>query len=130
MTDARTPVKLATFTHELEAGVLVNDLRQRGIEAQSTGEALAGWRVEAPADVEVIVPVYQLEQAKQIMAGLNDSQQEVDWSQVDTGDMTDPDADFDGRVSGDRIMFDRITIVSLVLGLVVSALWGLSLLFL
>ena len=85
--DPNAPAKLATFTHELAAAALANELKRHGIDAKLRGENVAGFRAETPAEVEVVVPANQLEEAKAILAK-TEAAGEVDWSQVDTGDRT------------------------------------------
>lgn len=87
-----SPKVLASFAHELEAGVIVNELRSRGIRAQTSGETLAGFRAEVPGDVNVLVPEEQLELARRHLEELHSTtRSDVNWSLVDVGDPVEPD---------------------------------------
>lgn len=89
MDKSNAPAVLARFAHELEAEMLVNQLRDHGIEAQAVGATVSGFRAEAPGEVEVLVRAEQWEEAKQLLA--SEAFAEVDWSKVDVGDVVADD---------------------------------------
>ena len=81
--DARSPRLLTTFRQPMEAEQLANQLRENGIEALTTGAAIATGAIEfAQVDVEVLVPSDQLDQARKVLA---DSQATppINWDEVD-----------------------------------------------
>lgn len=65
--DPNEAVKLATFTTEVEAQLLVGELADAGVDAQSSGALTASFRVEAPGEVAVLVRQSDLEKAKQVL---------------------------------------------------------------
>lgn len=130
MADALNPVVLTTFRHELEAGVLVNHLRARGVEARSTGSMVSGGRVEIPADVEVLVPSGQLESARAMLSELDSNDGEVDWDLVDVGDPVEDQVQDSAQVPTHpynfaRMVFHVLTIVGWM-GLVYVIVLGMS----
>ncbi len=79
-------IVLALVPHEWQATMIANALRDRGFNAQITGETTAGFRAEAPGMVRVIVPESQFEDARAALAAHRDQVSDIDWSQVDVGD--------------------------------------------
>lgn len=89
-TNTNSPTVLVSFPHEMQAGAILNALEQHGIQAQLTGVMTSGFRAEAPGIVSVVVPSTELDQAREVLATVNLDQDEVDWSQVNTGDTSFP----------------------------------------
>ena len=89
MPDESAPEKIALYSHELEAGDLVNQLREAGIPAEMRGWSVSGFRAESPGQIEVVVSGKHAEQARQLMVELRADAQQIDWSQIDTGDPTE-----------------------------------------
>jgi hypothetical protein len=79
-------IQLTTVTSEYEADAIVNALVAEGIRAQTVGGFTAGFRVELPSGVSVVVLEDDLPRAKQILADLRAHGAGVDWSQVDVDD--------------------------------------------
>jgi hypothetical protein len=89
-------VTLAFFDSEIEATMIVDELRSEGIEAQASGLLTAGFRAEAPGRVKILVHADDLAQAKELLEDYSKSKEEIDWSKVDFGEPEDgiePDAD-------------------------------------
>lgn len=80
---------LAILSGEIEAKLLADELKNRGIAAEASGTLTAGFRAEAPGSVKVLVHEKDLAVAKQIMAEYLASKQAIDWDQVDVGEMED-----------------------------------------
>ena len=79
-------VRLTEVLHEAEAGVLVAALETDGIQANSTGDLTSGFRAESPGTIEIWVHAKDLAKAQKVLAEINNGEEDVDWSQVDTGD--------------------------------------------
>lgn len=84
-TDPNNPEILVRVSTEAEAAAIVTELAAGGIEASATGGFTAGFRAEAPGEVSVVVRQADLAKAKQTLAGLDENQTDIDWSQVDVG---------------------------------------------
>ncbi|MBI82552.1 MAG: hypothetical protein CMJ81_05085 [Planctomycetaceae bacterium] len=67
--DVGRPVILTAVSSEFEAEVIANSLRDLGIRAVTTGGFTTGIRAETSADVAVLVPLQQLEDAQRIFLG-------------------------------------------------------------
>ena len=83
--DPNSPVVLTSVRTDIEAEAAVIALAEYDIRAKTTGGYTAGFRAEAPGDVNVIVRQADLERAK---IALLQIQQETgtDWSQLDVGE--------------------------------------------
>lgn len=90
--DPNNPEILTSVTSDIEAAAIVAALSAQGIEASTTGDFTAGFRAEAPGDINVIVRQQDLVRALQIFNHLKEAG-DLDWSQVDVGD---PEKDDDG----------------------------------
>ncbi len=88
-TDPHNPEVLTRVRTEVEAAALVTALAARGIEAFTTGSYTAGFRAEAPGEVQVLVRREDLARAQQTLAEIEQDQTEIDWSQVDVGEPED-----------------------------------------
>ena len=88
-TDPNNPEVLTRVPSDIEAAAIVTALAARGIEASTTGGYTAGFRAEAPGDVNVIVRNEQLDHARRVLAEFEQDQTDVDWSQVDVGEPDD-----------------------------------------
>lgn len=129
-TTNQSPTPIASFVHEWEADVLVNQLQSRGIQAQKLGGTISGFRAEVPSEVKVVVPLANVEQAKLCIAEL-DEVEETDWSQIDVGDPTDPvvvTADDDERSevgrSVERTLFTLLAFAGIVFAML-CVIWTL-----
>ncbi len=88
-TDPDNPTVLESFPNDLEAANVVAALNAHGVEASTTGGYIAGFRAEAPGNVNVIVRHRDLDRAKQVLADIKKWRTDVDWSQVDVGEPDD-----------------------------------------
>lgn len=125
MPDPKAPVTLASFAHEIEASALVNELKANGIDARATGETIAGFRAEAPATVSIVVPMEQLDGAQRIMERLQEAPRDVDWSNVDVGNVNDDLVDTT-PTNGYGRTFGRILLAAIALIFVYQLLLILS----
>ncbi len=82
-------VTLAFFDREIEATMLADELQNHGIAAQAAGTLTAGFRAEAPGSVKVLVHERDLQRAEQIMKESIASRGDIDWDQIDVGEMED-----------------------------------------
>lgn len=80
---------LAFFDREIDATMLADELRNHGIDAQASGALTAGFRAEAPGSVKVLVHKRDLDRAKTVMDESQASRQDIDWDNVDVGEMED-----------------------------------------
>ena len=88
-TDPNAPELLESFPSDIEAATLVAALDSHGIPASTTGGYTAGFRAEAPGNVNVIVRRQDLDRARRVLASIEKKQTDVDWSQVDVGEPED-----------------------------------------
>ena len=85
-TDQDNPVALGSFANELEAAAAVTALQALGVEAHVMGGYTAGFRAEAPGNVQVVVRFRDLNRAQEALAEIRATRADVDWSQIDVGD--------------------------------------------
>ena len=76
---------LTSAPNEMEAGIIVGALEERGIKSTMTGTYTAGFRAEAPGWVQVLVAEDDLAAAQEVLAEVQSGGDDVDWSQVDVG---------------------------------------------
>jgi len=62
-------------------------LRERGIDAHVAGGMTAGFRAEAPGMARVLVPADHLEEAQLLVEIIRTEAANIDWSDVDVGEM-------------------------------------------
>ena len=79
-------VAVTSAPNELEAGVIIAALADRGIKATMDGAATADFRVGVPGEVEILVAKEDLERARTVLREDEDNEDDVDWSQVDVGE--------------------------------------------
>ena len=82
--DAAEPVVLCAVANDLEAGSIMTALEAVGIRANATGGYTAGFRAEAPGEIEIWVIQKDLEQAKRLLDAIRTGNQNIDWENVDT----------------------------------------------
>ena len=70
--DPDRPELLESFSNDLQAANVVTALSAYGIKATTTGGYTAGFRAEAPGNVNVIVKHQDLERARQVLADLQE----------------------------------------------------------
>ena len=83
--DPMSPRVIASFRDEFDASLLMEELADNGIHANSVGGHTSGFRAEAPGEVHVVVRNEDLERAKEVLENFRLEKVDVDWSQVDTG---------------------------------------------
>jgi hypothetical protein len=81
--------RLISARTELEAGVILNGLEERGVRAVMSGIHTANFRAEAPGRVDILVAQEQLVEARAILALVAQERESIDWSQVDVGEPED-----------------------------------------
>lgn len=81
--------RLTSVRTEMEAGIIVGGLEDRGIKATMSGVYTANFRAEAPGWVEVLVAEHDLERAQAVLEEVRLEHSDVDWSQVDVGEPED-----------------------------------------
>jgi hypothetical protein len=82
---------LTSAPNEMEAGIIVGALEERGIKSTMTGVYTAGFRAEAPGWVQVLVAEDDLAAAQEVLAEVRSGDDKVDWSQVDVGEPEEED---------------------------------------
>jgi hypothetical protein len=80
---------LTSAPTEMEAGIIVAALEDRGIKATMSGVYTAGFRAEAPGWVQVLVAEDNLAAAKAVLEEVRSGDDDIDWSQVDVGQPED-----------------------------------------
>jgi hypothetical protein len=83
--DPNNPERLISVPTDVEAAAIVAALASHGVEASATGGFTAGFRAEAPGEVQVIVRHADLQRAREILAQIEQVKEKIDWSQVDVG---------------------------------------------
>jgi Putative prokaryotic signal transducing protein len=81
--------RLTSVRTEMEAGVIVGGLEDRGIKATMSGVYTANFRAEAPGWVEVLVAEDDLPQAQAVLEDVQRDNDHIDWSQIDVGEPED-----------------------------------------
>jgi hypothetical protein len=82
-------VPVVSVPSEMEAGVVVAALKENGINATMSGVYTAGFRAEAPGQVQVLVAEDDIARAREIIEAAEEERGDVDWSQVDVGEPED-----------------------------------------
>lgn len=119
-TDPNNPEVLLSVRSDAEAGVIVGVLADHDIEALVIGGSTAGFRAEAPGDVQILVKHANVQQAREALA---ESQATVDWQNVDTSETSETPSDEDEfigddcRVSNSTYVFWCIVLLVNVAGL-------------
>ena len=79
-------VTLAFFPTEVEATMIADELKREGIQAEHAGIQTAGF-TQTSGKVKVLVHETDLEKAKALLDEYVHSRDEIDWSQVDIGEL-------------------------------------------
>jgi len=66
--DPHNPEILESYSNDVTAAAVVTALEAHGISASTTGGFTAGFRAEAPGDVNVIVRHCDLDRARAVLA--------------------------------------------------------------
>ena len=78
---------LASVVTELESAMIIEALRDEGIDATAEGALTSALRAEAPGEVNIIVRHADVERARDFLAKYRHSLADIDWSQVDLGEV-------------------------------------------
>ena len=81
--------RLTSVRTEMEGGVIVGGLEQRGIKATMSGVYTTNFRAEAPGWVEILVAEHELAKAQEALVEIQEENDHIDWSQVDVGQPED-----------------------------------------
>jgi hypothetical protein len=81
--------RLTSVRTEMEAGVIVSGLEDRGIKATMSGVYTTNFRAEAPGWVEILVAEHELTKAQEALVEIHEENDHIDWSQVDVGQPED-----------------------------------------
>jgi hypothetical protein len=81
--------RLTSVRTEMEGGVIIGGLEERGIKATMSGVYTTNFRAEAPGWVAILVAEHDLERAKEALQEIQDENAHIDWSQVDVGEPED-----------------------------------------
>ena len=92
------PSVLVSLSSEAEAGLVAAALEERGIRAMTVGEYTSDFKSSAPGTVAVLVRSEQMDEAREMLVQIKQSQTTIEWSQVDVGV---PDVENEAP-SGDR----------------------------
>ena len=84
-------IVLASVSTETEAAMIVGRLASEGIQADSEGALTSSFRTEVPGLVKIVVKPNDLARAREILVECQNDISEIDWSQVDVGQMEDED---------------------------------------
>jgi hypothetical protein len=82
-------VAVTSLPNELEAGVVVAALEEAGIKATMSGTFTAGFRAEAPGQVQILVAAEDEAKAREVIRLGEENKEDIDWSQVDVGEPED-----------------------------------------
>lgn len=86
----QNPDHLETLTStpdESRAALIVAALKDRGIDAVAEGGLTSGFRAETFGEVKIMVRQNELEQAREALAEYKDAARDIDWDNVDVGEM-------------------------------------------
>ncbi len=78
--------RVTSVRTEMEGGVIVGGLEDRGIKATMSGVFTTNFRAEAPGWVEILVAEHDLARAQEALEEIQAENDHIDWSQVDVGE--------------------------------------------
>jgi Putative prokaryotic signal transducing protein len=81
--------RVTSVRTEMEAGVIVSGLEDRGIQSTMSGVFTTNFRAEAPGWVEILVAEHDLARAEAALEEIHAENDHIDWSQVDVGQPED-----------------------------------------
>jgi Putative prokaryotic signal transducing protein len=87
--DNENLARLTSVRTEMEAGVIVSGLEDRGIKSTMSGVYTTNFRAEAPGWVEILVADHDLARAQAALEEIRVENDHIDWSQVDVGQPED-----------------------------------------
>ena len=110
---------LTSVPSELEASLIVAALEDEGLDASMTGIYTAGFRAEAPGQVQVHVADSDLARAKSVLSEIEHDRDSIDWSQVDVGEAEDsqPSAGLSSLKFWRRIAQVLIALILILVGI-------------
>lgn len=76
---------LTMSSHEYEAQLIVDALKERGLHAEKSGGATADFKVGVPGQVKILVQTAQLAEATDVLKTLRDEADHIDWTKIDVG---------------------------------------------
>ena len=79
-------VTLITVPSELKAATIISLLKAEGINAQTSGGLSAGFKLEAPGGVDILVNETDKEKSLQIISKEKLEFTDEDWKDFDVGD--------------------------------------------
>jgi hypothetical protein len=82
-------VRLITLPSEREAVAILSALKANGIEAASTGNLSAGFKLEAPGGVDIMVKENEKEKALAVIQEIKVEFSDEDWAGFDVGEEVD-----------------------------------------
>lgn len=87
-------VLLTSVPTEMQASIITSSLEQEGVRAVANGGFTAGFIAEAPGWVRILVAEKDLERGKELLETVSheESDGEIDWSQVDVGEPEESEA--------------------------------------
>ena len=85
--DLDSPQTVATFANQLEASLVVAELRSSGIRTSAVGGYTAAFQAEAPGVVRIVVAREQRQRAQDVLAQFQSKEVSFDWSRIDVGEM-------------------------------------------
>ena len=90
--DSITAVELTSAANDMEAAAIVAALNAEGIETVTTGDFTAGFRAEAPGNVQIIVKSCDLARGQELLQRFKEDNSSIDWSQIDVGEPEDTES--------------------------------------
>ena len=78
---------LTSVMTEPEAAIIIDALEHDGVDARAVGGLTSGLRAEAPGEVRILVRHGDVERARELLDKYRQGLAEIDWSQVDLGEL-------------------------------------------
>lgn len=78
---------LTSTPDEPRAAMIVAALKDRGIDAVAEGGLTSGFRAETVGEVKVMVRRDDLDRAREALVEYRDAASDIDWDEVDVGEM-------------------------------------------
>ena len=80
-------VPLISTPGEPQAAIIVNVLKEQGVKAVAEGGLTSGFRAETYGEVRVMVFENELDRARRLLKQYRDEVKDIDWDQVDLGEI-------------------------------------------
>ena len=78
-------VELTTVMDEIQAAMLIAELKASGIKAVACGVLTSGMRAEVPGGVHILVQESDLVEATELLKIIDENIASLDWDNVDVG---------------------------------------------